>query len=591
MRGLVLAGVVLVAFSASAPAGAAVIHVNCANANLQHKINHAASGSTLKIKGRCVGTFTVDKNLDLVGDPTATLDGNDVDRTLTISGATADLAHLVVTGGHISGGLVAIGAGIAAISSHVKLNHVTVTGNKAESTVDASTIVDVAGGGIYSDGGTLRVENCVISGNVARAEGGTANAYSGGIFRNFPLTIVHSTIRNNKTISVSLGTSAQSLAGGLYMEQNGLHIKASTFDGNLAKASGPAGTVVAEGGGIYLADTGRVTIENSTMKDNRSAATSNGTSADALGGGIRGKLVDGVFKKTRWIGNTAHAQSNGDGDTHGGAIVLAPSGELKLLGSRFSGNVADAHGGSGIGSADGGAMEVSDGRLILRNTTVDKNTATAPDGATTTASGGGVFAAGDVLVASSTVSRNSASTAGGQSLGGGLVVEGSGTNTVTNATIASNHAKGATARGGGIDTFAGTFLILNATIFGNSAKIGGGLYKEVGTTTLQGTILAGNQASASGPNCGGNIDSAGRNLISRTSGCTFTALPSDILHKGAKLGTLGNHGGPTETIPLQPTSPAKNAISLAACEVSKDQRGVKRPQGPRCDIGAFEVKH
>ena len=33
-----------------------------------------------------------------------------------------------------------------------------------------------------------------------------------------------------------------------------------------------------------------------------------------------------------------------------------------------------------------------------------------------------------------------------------------------------------------------------------------------------------------------------------------------------------------------------NAIPVAACDVNKDQRGVKRPQGNRCDIGAFEVK-
>jgi len=29
---------------------------------------------------------------------------------------------------------------------------------------------------------------------------------------------------------------------------------------------------------------------------------------------------------------------------------------------------------------------------------------------------------------------------------------------------------------------------------------------------------------------------------------------------------------------------------VAACEVNKDQRGVRRLQGKRCDIGAFEVK-
>lgn len=32
----------------------------------------------------------------------------------------------------------------------------------------------------------------------------------------------------------------------------------------------------------------------------------------------------------------------------------------------------------------------------------------------------------------------------------------------------------------------------------------------------------------------------------------------------------------------------KNALPEAACQVSKDQRGVNRPRGPRCDIGSFE---
>jgi hypothetical protein len=38
------------------------------------------------------------------------------------------------------------------------------------------------------------------------------------------------------------------------------------------------------------------------------------------------------------------------------------------------------------------------------------------------------------------------------------------------------------------------------------------------------------------------------------------------------------------------SSPAFNAIPKAACSVSTDQRGVHRPQGLRCDIGAYERK-
>jgi hypothetical protein len=53
------------------------------------------------------------------------------------------------------------------------------------------------------------------------------------------------------------------------------------------------------------------------------------------------------------------------------------------------------------------------------------------------------------------------------------------------------------------------------------------------------------------------------------------------------LGPLGAKGGPTKTLALLPGSPATDAGSDTACP-SVDQRGVSRPQGSHCDIGAFE---
>src|SRR5204863_2117207 len=59
------------------------------------------------------------------------------------------------------------------------------------------------------------------------------------------------------------------------------------------------------------------------------------------------------------------------------------------------------------------------------------------------------------------------------------------------------------------------------------------------------------------------------------------------------LDTLKDNGGPTQTVGLLPGSPAIGAIPLTAggaCLVglNTDQRGVARPQGKRCDIGAVE---
>ena len=54
-----------------------------------------------------------------------------------------------------------------------------------------------------------------------------------------------------------------------------------------------------------------------------------------------------------------------------------------------------------------------------------------------------------------------------------------------------------------------------------------------------------------------------------------------------KLGALADNGGPTWTFGLLPGSPAIDAGEDATCE-TVDQRGITRPQGPHCDIGAFE---
>jgi hypothetical protein len=55
------------------------------------------------------------------------------------------------------------------------------------------------------------------------------------------------------------------------------------------------------------------------------------------------------------------------------------------------------------------------------------------------------------------------------------------------------------------------------------------------------------------------------------------------------LGALANNGGPTDTHALGSTSPAIGAASQAPDRCAgTDQRGVARPQGGACDIGAYE---
>jgi hypothetical protein len=56
-----------------------------------------------------------------------------------------------------------------------------------------------------------------------------------------------------------------------------------------------------------------------------------------------------------------------------------------------------------------------------------------------------------------------------------------------------------------------------------------------------------------------------------------------------KLGALANNGGTTQTMALLTGSPAINAGNNTGCPTT-DQRGIARPQGGVCDIGAFEFQ-
>ena len=60
-----------------------------------------------------------------------------------------------------------------------------------------------------------------------------------------------------------------------------------------------------------------------------------------------------------------------------------------------------------------------------------------------------------------------------------------------------------------------------------------------------------------------------------------------LLDDDPMLGLLANNGGPTLTHALLSGSPAIDAGHNGYCTTT-DQRGVSRPQGAACDIGAFE---
>jgi hypothetical protein len=195
------------------------------------------------------------------------------------------------------------------------------------------------------------------------------------------------------------------------------------------------------------------------------------------------------------------------------------------------------------------------------------------------AGGGGGLAdiTSTVSISNSTFANNSSP--GG---GGGLFNVG-GTVSISNSTFANNSANNV---GGGLLTeTGGTVSISNSTFANNSAGGGGGLSEIASNMSVGGSIVANN----SGGNCFGPVLDQGYNLESGTD-CGFTGT-SDLQNTDPKLDPNGlqNNGGPTQTLALEPDSAAVDQIPTGSSCPATDQRGVSRPQGPACDIGAFEM--
>ncbi|HEY7059868.1 MAG TPA: choice-of-anchor Q domain-containing protein [Chloroflexota bacterium] len=196
-------------------------------------------------------------------------------------------------------------------------------------------------------------------------------------------------------------------------------------------------------------------------------------------------------------------------------------------------------------------------------------------------------------------------------MGGGLVI--GGTATLTNVTVSNNTAAGnprvpvnGGGSGGGIVVFSGTTAPTNATVSQNTAAAGGGgslpgtgggIAQSGGTVNLKNSIVENN-----GPTqCAGTITSQDDNLSQGTA-CGFSAALHDLnnpVTPDPLLGTLQlNPPNPSVgtpgnnlTVALLPGSLAVDGVQHNTCPLpTSDERGVPRPQGPRCDIGAFELQ-
>ncbi|MGH8490520.1 MAG: choice-of-anchor Q domain-containing protein, partial [Gammaproteobacteria bacterium] len=316
-------------------------------------------------------------------------------------------------------------------------------------------------------------------------------------------------------------------------------------------------------------------------------------------------------------------------------LAVASSGDLTLHSTTVSGGSAydlpDDGGGvynSGIltltNSTVSGNGSLGDGSGIANTGTLTVSNSTVTDNYAVYGVGGGVFNSGTLTLTNSTVSGNSLYT-GSYSYAPGCGVFNSGTAILTNSTVSGNRSDGrGSCSGGGISNY-GTLTLTNSTVSANSGggiyngeryydpdrpiailtlsnstvsgNTAGGVTNRKGTLlTLARTLISGNKSYSAGSNVesSGTIVANNHNLFGHDGDAGvvgFSPGPTDIVPNedlGAILKPLADNGGPTKTRALPAGSPAiDQSPANSGCKPT-DQRGVTRPQGAACDIGAFE---
>ncbi len=342
--------------------------------------------------------------------------------------------------------------------------------------------------------------------------------------------------------------------------------------GTLANGSNSSGNTGGAGGNAGGGKGGDNTGDNQNAARNAQNATavgggggggadegSGGNGNSGGGGGGSGMSADGIGESSGIGGQTGGGGGGGGQDVAGGAGGVGGGGGGGDASSAAPGGFGGGNGGystsgrsgGGGGAGMGGAIFNSFGTLSVLNSTIHLNTATGGSGGT----GGDTGTTND----------------NGQS-GAGL--------------------------GGGIFVFGGSAFINNVTLDTNDASTHGGslyVFSNISTATLnlKNSIL--DNTPGGRTDCRVNTASPGvvnqnnnNNLVDTNStggnACQGVSQTGD-----SGVGSLNFYGGLTRTQAIDMSDTNVYNQGGTDCE-GTDQRGIPRPQGAACDIGAYEFQ-
>jgi len=420
-------------------------------------------------------------------------------------------------------------------------------------------------------GSGLSLKGLVLSGGIAKGGegffGGAALGAGGAIFNQGNLSVDRCTLSNHAALGGSIVSAAGGASGGGAGGRgsttgngggpNGGAVGAaqlSAANGNPAApggfgGGGGRGGLSGIGDGLYGGAGGVGGFGGGGGQGGLSSSSTGGGGGDGgtsgFGGGGSGGGVGGTATGTAGVpgfGGGAGIGAGGVGRGGAGAglggAIFNDAGTATIRNSTFVGNRtvggSQVYASAGQGSAFGGAIFNYNGALTLDFTTLVDNTVQQGTGGIAGSLGGtAIYSLGDSLAACS---------AGGN------------TCTSSGATLAMNMSVAARSLGSPKD------VTLDAINGGTSTATGGGNFianKQALNGTSLGSLVTVNMAGVTDPKLATTLDANG--------GSGLTLMP-------------------------QPGSPLIDPDSGASCPLAIDQRGIARPAGAQCDIGAVEVR-
>lgn len=343
------------------------------------------------------------------------------------------------------------------------------------------------------------------------------------------------------------------LTGGMHNSGGG----GASFSGNVSVTNiGVANnkTQSDSGGGLW-AGSGTLTVTNSTFTGNQSGST-----AAYFGGGA-------IYANKVTISNSTFTSNR----TPNGSAGAVNGNNITITNSTLSGNSCAKMGGA-INAFDSlinisfpAAATIVPATLTISKSVINGNSSQR---------GGGVYVEGDAVITNTTISGNSASIDGG-AIGVTETMSYVGFPPIQPPTPASP----------------GSLALTNVTVANNGGAAVSGIYSiGAGTTsTFSNSIVSGNNSTACADDGSGVTYTSGGFNAHGDATCLPTPTGSDMTTAtlaSLNLGALALNGGKTKTHALLAGSVA---IDAGSCVSGTDQRGIARPQGITCDIGAFET--